>query len=117
MIMIPEKKIKELIARMNSMSSASIPAQKPIVEMFDIAMDEKMCDYLLNIGTDYHTVEELEKIYYDMFGEDKDAWNAHWQEVLLMSFVHPKSNEERHLYGLSPIFPGWVEFYTSGPTN
>lgn len=115
--MIPEKKIKELIARMNSMSSASIPAQKPIVEMFDIAMDEKMCDYLLNIGTDYHTVEELEKIYYDMFGEDKDAWNTHWQEVLLMSFVHPKSNEERHLYGLSPIFPGWVEFYTSGPTN
>ena len=115
--MIPEKKIKELIARMNSMSSASIPAQKPIVEMFDIAMDEKMCDYLLNIGTDYHTVEELEKIYYDMFSEDQDAWNAHWQEVLLMSFVHPKSNEERHLYGLSPIFPGWVEFYTSGPTN
>ena len=31
---LPEKKVKQLIDMMNSMSSASIPAKKPILEMF-----------------------------------------------------------------------------------
>ena len=57
--MLPETKVKTLIDKMNSMSGASIPAQKPIIEMFNLAMDEKMLDYLLGIGTEYHTKEEL----------------------------------------------------------
>lgn len=85
--------------------------------MFNLAMDEKMLDYLLGIGTEYQTKEELQAVYHEMFGGTEADWAAHWEEVLAMSFVHPKSNEERHLYGLSLIFPGWVEFYTSGPTN
>ncbi len=114
---LPEKKVKELIDLMNSMSSAAIPAQKPIVEMFNLAMDEKMLNYLLAIGTEYHTKEQLEEIYHRLYGGTREDWNAYWDEIIEMSFVHPKSNEERHMYGLSPIFPGWVEFYTSGPMN
>lgn len=114
---LPEKKVKELIDLMNSMSSASIPAQKPIIEMFNLAMDEKMLDYLLAIGTKYHTKEQLEDIYHRLYGGTEKEWEDYWDEIITMSFVHPKSNEERHIYGLSPIFPGWVEFYTSGPMN
>lgn len=114
---LPEKKVKDLIGLMNSMSSAAIPAQKPIIEMFNLAMDEKMLDYLLNIGTQYHTKKELKDIYHKMYGGNDEDWEIHWNEVITMSFVHPKSNEERHMFGLSPIFPGWVEFYTSGPMD
>lgn len=114
---LPEKKVKELIDLMNSMSSAAIPAQKPIIEMFNLAMDEKMLDYLLTIGTKYHTKEQLEEIYHKLYAGSHEDWEAYWKEIITMSFVHPKNNEERHLYGLSPIFPGWVEFYTSGPMN
>ena len=52
---LPEAKVKLLIDKMNSMSSASIPAQKPIIEMFDMAMEEKRVDYLLKAGTEYDT--------------------------------------------------------------
>ena len=41
---LPEKKVKELIALMNSKSTASVPAAKPIIEMFGISMDEKVLD-------------------------------------------------------------------------
>ena len=40
------KKVKQLIKNMNSMSESSIAPLKPIVEMFDVVMDEKMLDYL-----------------------------------------------------------------------
>lgn len=112
---LPETKVKQLIKLMNSMSSASIPAQKPIIEMFNIAMDEKMLDYLIALGKDYYDIEGLKNVYERLYGEQ--GWEELCQEIFEMSFVHPKSNEERHLYSLSPIFPGWVEFYTSGPIN
>ena len=34
---LPEKKVKELIALMNSKSTASVPAAKPIIEMFGLS--------------------------------------------------------------------------------
>ena len=113
--MLDTKKVKELIGMMNSMSNSSIPAQKPIIEMFNLAMDEKMLDYLLAMNTKQYTIDELKQLYIQMYGDN--GWNEHLEELKLMSFIHPKNNEERHLYELSPIFPGWVEFYTSGPAN
>lgn len=114
---LPDTKVKQLIKLMNSMSSASIPAQKPIIEMFNIAMDEKMLDYLIALGTDYYDVKGLKEVYEKLYGNNDEGWNKHYRELLNMSFIHPKNNEERHLYSLSPIFPGWVEFYTSGPMD
>lgn len=111
---LTESKVVELIGKMNSVSGSAIPPQPPIVEMFNIAMDEKMLDYLLAVGTEPHTVAELEAIYRAQGHED---WEAHWKQVLQMSFVHPYSDTQRHLYQLSPIFPGWVEFFTAGPDD
>ena len=112
---LPKDKVKQLIKMMNSMSNSSIPAQKPIIEMFELAMDEKMLDYLLALGVHEYNVDGLKEVYISLYGEE--GWEEHYEELKLMSFIHPKSNEERDSYELSPIFPGWVEFYTSGPAN
>lgn len=109
---LPETKVKELIALMNSVSNGGIPPQPPIIELFNLAMDEQTLDYLLAVGNEPRTVEELESIYTDMGGQN---WPAFWEHVLQMSFLHPKNHTERHLYQITPIFPGWVEFFTAGP--
>ncbi len=67
---------------MNSMFSTAIPAQKPIIEMFHLAMDEKILDYLLNIGTEYHTKKQLEEIYHHLYGGSKEDWNTYWNEII-----------------------------------
>ncbi len=109
---LPENKVKELIALMNSVSNGGIPPQPPILELFDLAMDEKTVDFLLAVGSEPRTVDALEAIYAEQGGTD---WPGFWEQVLAMSFLHPKNNTERHLYQITPIFPGWVEFFTAGP--
>ena len=84
------------------MSNSSIPAQKPIIEMFELAMDEKMLDYLLALGVHEYNVDGLKEVYISLYGEE--GWEEHYEEIKLMSFIHPKSNEERDSYELSPIF-------------
>lgn len=111
---LPVEKVKTLIEQMNSMTQSAIPPQPPIIEMFEVAMDEKMLDYLLKLGTQEYTMAQLEEVYVSMYGE---GWEEFKSELLLMSFVHPVSNERSDIYELSSIFPGWVEFYTSGEPN
>ena len=53
---LPEKKVKKLIGMMNSLTQVKIPPMKPILEIFDMAMDEKTLDYLLRVGTEEHTL-------------------------------------------------------------
>ena len=108
---LPVKKVKALIHNMNEMTQASIPALKPIIEMFELAMDEKMIDYLLALGTKEYTMDELETVYVSMY---EDGWKAFKKELLLMCFVHPVAIDKPDIYELSSIFPGWVEFYTCG---
>ncbi len=111
---LPEKRVKELIALMNSKSNANIPAVKPVIEMFDMAMDEKTMEYLLFAGQEVHSEAELEQIYYSMYGNNRQDWQKFWQNIKLYSFLHPCDENNHDLYELSPIFPGWVEFYTAG---
>ena len=79
---LPEKKVKELIALMNSKSTASVPAAKQIVEMFGMAMDEKTLDYLLLAGQETHTIPELKEIYHQMYGGDDASWEDFWQKKI-----------------------------------
>lgn len=37
---LPETKVKQQIGLMNSVSNDGIPPQSPILELFDLAMDE-----------------------------------------------------------------------------
>lgn len=115
--MLPEEKVKQLIEMMNSITSVVIPPQQPVLELFDIAMDEKMVDFLLQVGTSVHTLAELKEIYYQMYGESEEEWKAYWDLIQLRGFIHQESHEERDKWILTPIFPGWIEFFTLGPKD
>jgi len=117
---LPQDKLKKLIDLMNSKSNVScpVPMHPNIIELFDLAMDEQTMDFLLAVGADVCTVPQLEERYHQLYGGDAAAWNEFWQEkIIAMSFMHPISNGERDLYEVTPIFPGWIEFYTAGPTD
>lgn len=115
--MLPEKKVKELIGLMNSISSVKIPTLPPVFELFDMTMDENMVDYLIQVGTTPKTKEQLKTIYNNLFDENEEAWNKYWDHLMLTGFIHVESNERRDLFSLTPIFPGWIEFYITGPEN
>ncbi len=78
---LPEKKVKKLIGMMNSITQVKIPPMKPILEIFDMAMDEKMLDFLLRVGVEEHTMKELKKIYVRMYGREdyEKNWKAFWR--------------------------------------
>ena len=114
---LPEKKVKQLLGMMNAMSTVKIPEHKAVLECFDLAMDEQMLDYLLKVGTEPHTVPQLEALYHEMYHGDIEAWEAWWTELMAMCFVHPRNNDDRVNYILAPFFPGWIEMSVGGPLN
>ena len=114
---LPEKKVKQLLGFMNAMSTVRIPENKAVLECFDLAMDEQMLDYLLAVGTEPHTVSQLESIYHHLYDGNIEAWEAWWTELMAMCFVHPRNNDDREHYVLAPFFPGWVEMSVGGPLN
>ena len=115
---LPEKKVKKLIGMMNSLTQVKIPPMKPILEIFDMAMDEKTLDYLLRVGTEEHTLRDLKKLYIRMYGRaDYNAnWENFWKEIYEMSFLIP-GEEDSEKFLLATIFPGWIELSVSGPLN
>ncbi len=115
---LPEKKVKELIKMMNTLTESKIPPMKPIIECFEIGMNEKMLDYLLRCGVEEHSMEELKQIYIDMYGKKNfDAeWDSFWQEIYEMSFLIPGEKDSTKFL-LATIFPGWIELSVSGPLN
>lgn len=115
--MLPKKKVKELIELMNSISSVKIPTLTPVFELFDMTMDENMVDYLIQVGITPKNKTQLQEIYYQLFGENEKDWNKYWDHLMVTGFIHVESNERRDLFSLTPIFPGWIEFYITGPEN
>ena len=115
--MLPKEKVKKLIELMNSISSVKIPTLSPVFDLFNMTMDEHMVDYLTEVGTTPKTKEELKVIYNRLFNDDVNEWNKYWDHLMLTGFIHVESNERRDLYSLTPIFPGWIEFYITVPEN
>ncbi len=115
---LPEKKVKKLIGMMNALTQTKMPPMKPILEIFDMAMDEKTLDFLIGIGVGERSSDELKEIYISMFGqEDFDKnWDAFWKDILEMSFVIPGEKDSDKFF-LAPIFPGWIELSVSGELN
>ena len=115
---LPEKKVKKLIGMMNSITQVKIPPMKPILEIFDMAMDEKMLDYLLRVGVEEHTMKELKKLYVRMYGKEdyEKNWASFWKELYEMSFLLPGEKDSSR-FMLATIFPGWIELSVSGQLN
>lgn len=113
MRVLPEEKVKALIELMNSTTLGKIPPQEPILDCFDMAMDEKTLDFLLAVGTDLHTKEELEAIYAGLYNDGK--FEELWAGIMECCFLFPTPDKKQ--YVLASIFPGWIEFTVSGPLN
>lgn len=116
-MILPKNKVRKLIDLMNSKSEAALLRTKHLEELIELAMNEEMLDYLLEAGQVEHTKEELYDIYISMFPNKKNEWDEFFDELMSMCFFHAISHEQRDIYELTPIFPGWVEFYTSGEMN
>lgn len=112
------KKVKQLIAMMNDVSETKIPALKPVIETFEIAMSERTLDFLLAVGIDEHSKEELQQIYQDTFGkqEYEEHFEDTWFEIMDCGFLIAGEKNYQN-YMMTPIFPGWLELSTAGPLN
>lgn len=115
---LSEKKVKKLVGMMNSLTEVKIPPMKPIIECFEIGMNEKMLDFLLAVGTEEHTLDELKNIYIKEFGQKDfdENWDDVWKEIYEMSFLVPGEKDSTKFL-LATIFPGWIELSVSGPLN
>lgn len=113
MRILPKEKIKALLKLMNSTTQGKLPDHEIVLQCFELAMDEKMMDYLLAVGTELHTVEELETLYNSMYDDGK--WSETWDEIMLMSFLLPTQDSSQYI--LASVFPGWIELSVSGPLN
>lgn len=113
MRVLPEEKIKALLKMMNSTTQGKLPDHELVLQCFELAMDEKMMDFLLAVGTEPHSKEELEALYHSMYDDGK--WNEIWDEIMRMSFLLPKQDSDKYI--LASLFPGWIELSVSGPLN
>lgn len=111
MRILPEEKVKALIELMNADSQGKIPPEPPILDCFDMSMNEKTLDYLLALGPGKHTMEQLEAQYNAMYADG--AWQETWQSIFEHSFLVPTPDSSGYL--LATIFPGWIEMSVSGP--
>ena len=111
---LPEKKIRQLIAMMNSVSKFTLPAVKPLMDCFDLAMDEQILDFLLEAGTGPYTIKELEAVYRRLWpsADVEMQWQPFLDEILEMSFLYPEQDGDK--YVMATIFPGWIELSSSG---
>lgn len=98
-------KITKLGKLMNSRSKFAIPLVSCIIECFDIVFTEKEVDAMLLMEDGYYTEEQLKTMWTeDLFCSIKSKGGI-WQ------------SKESGVYDLTPIFPGWIELYASGPLN
>ena len=112
---LPKEKVLELLEIMNSISDSKMPAKPPIIGCFEAAMCENTLDFLIAVGKEPHTMEELRAIYDATLGGGDAGWEEVWGEVFEMSFLIPASDEVHYI--MVPVFPGWIEFSCAGEMN
>lgn len=106
-----KEKIIQLGKYMNGKSKFGIPLVKCIQECFMIVMNEEEIDYLLKIGNNSYTKDELQQLW-DM---DDDRFKPFFKQIMSKSLLWQRREEGR--FELVPIFPGWIEMYASGPLD
>lgn len=109
------KEFKEKATRlgkiMNSKSKMNVPLVRCILECFEIVFDEEDLDYMLMMKDGFYTKEQL-----------SDLWGLSGEEFQrIFSKIRDKGgiwqSRKDGTYDVTPIFPGWIELYASGPLN
>lgn len=105
------KKAVELGKLMNSKSKLSVPLVKCIIECFEIVFDEQDIDYMLLMKDGYYSRDELKELWQ----LDGEAFEKVFTSIRDKGGIWESRQEG--VYDITPIFPGWVELYASGPLN
>lgn len=112
--MLDKNKLKKVLEMMNQRSSTKMPAMKPVLEIIDMVMDEKMLDWCLAVGPGPVAKTEMQRIYHEMYGGSQKEWEEHWKATLIRGFYQPESNDNRNDYTMVSMFPGWIEMSVAG---
>ena len=105
------KKAVELGKLMNNKSKLSVPLVKCIIECFEIVFSEQDIDYMLLMKDGYYSRDELKELWQ----LDGDAFEKVFTSIRDKGGIWESRQEG--VYDITPIFPGWVELYASGPLN
>lgn len=108
---IYKEKAAQLGKLMNTKSTFSVPLIKVILECFEIAFTETDIDRLLMVGEGEYTKEQLRQLW----GLGAADFEEYFNHITVTGALWPR--RQAGLYELSPIFPGWIEIYASGPEN
>lgn len=87
--MLDKNKLKKVLEMMNQRSSTKMPAMKPVLEIIDMVMDEKMLDWCLAVGPGPVAKTEMQRIYHEMYGGSQKDWEEHWKATLIRGFYQP----------------------------
>ena len=105
-----KKKLRTLAAVMNKQHMVSLPITQTLLECFDFVITPKEADFLLRMGNDLHSYEELALLS----GMDKVKFKSFLLKTikkgLIESFFDINGVEQ---FQLSAIAPGWFEHHLS----
>lgn len=105
------KKATRLGKLMNTRSTFSVPIIKVILECFEIVFTETDLDRLILVGEGEYTREQLKTLW----KLDDSEFDEYYPYIMSTGALWPRKKDG--LYELSPIFPGWIEIFASGPDS
>lgn len=106
-----KKKAKQLGKNMNAKSKFAIPLVECILECFEIVFTEQEIDYMLLMEEGCYTKAELKKLW----NLDDDNFEKEFSSIRDKGGIWQSKGEG--VYDVTPIFPGWIELFASGPVT
>jgi len=104
------EKLSALARLMNKQNITSIPVTRELLDCFDVAITKKEADFLLRMGTENFTYEQISSLS-DL---PERSFRTFLEAILKKGLVWTRINEkEEESYTLAPILVGWFELYLS----
>ncbi len=99
-----KQKLRSLAALMNKQNDMPVPVIRPLLDIMDLVMDERETEFLLRVGEELHTTDELLEIS----GLSNKEFRPFFAEILKKGLLLERLGEPVR-YLLTPILVGWME--------
>lgn len=104
------KKLRALAKRMNEQQRSPLPVNKALIDCFDVAITPEENEYLLKLGNEPYTYEELVALS----GLPEESFRPFFDKMHKKGFLWPDYSEEgRERFTLAAIMVGWFEMFLS----
>ena len=105
-----KKNLRTLAKRMNQRNAGSFPITNELLACFHFAMSEDENEFLLQLGTEFHSYDEL----MELSGYPQEKFETISRSCLKKGFLMMRRDKEKcERYVISSIMPGWFELYLS----